>query len=170
MDQTSTDARVIDDAQECEGNLTLELFNWWYDLKAGRPAPLYYEFDHLDRPKLVKHLILLKAEQGSSDLVVKYTGVEVTRLFGRDDMSDTVSHMLSEDEGDPQWADYNTNTQMIIDLCRKEIRPVLNGPKLFNFPLNRSRRFESLTVPFVDEARAVNQTVSIFDFLSKSCM
>ena len=127
LDQISTEARVIDDADECQGSLTAELFDWWHDLKAGRTAPLDYEFDYLDRPKLAKHLILLKAQRGSSDLVVKYTGTEVTRLFGRDNMSDTVSDMLSEDEGDPQWAEYNTNTQIIIDLCRKEIAPVLNG-------------------------------------------
>ncbi len=166
--QTTTDARVIDDALECQGELTLELFDWWDILKAGRPAPQDYEFDHLDRPKLVKHLILLKAPQGSSDLVVKYTGAEVTRLFGRDSMSNTVNDVLGEDEGDPQWADYNSNTQIIIDLCRKEVRPVLNGPKLLNFPLGNYRRFESLTVPFVDETGTVTLTASIFDLLSTS--
>lgn len=164
-DQISTDARVINDAEECQGDLTAELFDWWHDLKAGRRAPLHYEFDHLDRPKLVKHLIILKALRGSSELVIKYTGTEVTRMFGRDIMSDTVNDALSEDEGDPQWAKYNTNTQIIIDLCRKEIQPVINGPKLLNLPSSRYRRFESLTVPFVDETGAVNQTASLFDFL-----
>lgn len=165
LDQTSADARVINDPDEFQGNLTLELFDWWHDLRAGRRAPLDYEFDHLDRPKLAKHLILLKAPPGLSELVIKYTGTEVTKMFGRDIMSDTVNDALSEDEGDLQWAKYNTNTQIIIDLCRKEIQPVINGPKLLNLPSSRYRRFESLTVPFVDETGAVNQTASLFDFL-----
>lgn len=167
-DQSETGVRVIENGDAFEGALTLELFEWWHEMTAGRAAPLYYEFDLLDHPKLAKHLILLKAVPGTSELVVKYTGVEVTKLFGRDNMYDTVSDMLGEDEGDPQWAEYNANTQLIIDLCLREIRPVLNGPKLLNFPHSRHRRFESLTVPFVDETGVVNQTVSIFDLLSSS--
>lgn len=162
------DVRTIERPEECEGRLSAMLFDLWLDLKEGAVAPLAPDFDYFDRPKLVPHLIILQTCAGSSDFTVTFTGSEVIRLFGKDDMTHMVSELLGPDTGGAQWAEYNANTQVIIDLCRKEIKPVLNGPGLLSFVPDHYLRFESLTVPFVDVAGALSQTISVFDLFGQN--
>lgn len=157
------DVRIIKSGLECEGRLSRALFDLWFDLKRGRPVPLAGDFDFLVRPELVRHLIVLNKSASTAGLKVTYTGSEVTRLFGRDDMNRKMSDVLGHSADDKTWALYDANTQKILDLCFEKVGAVLNGPGRLSFTPEKFLRFESLTVPFVDAEGKIVQTLSIFD-------
>ena len=132
-----------------------ELHDHWLGMRAGRHMPSRADFDPVDVPRLLPHLLLFDVEPGTDRLKVRVAGTLVVEMYG----GDYTGRYFDEID----FGDRRTAVLQGYSVCLRTRQPYISEQTYWT-PLKIARRVERLILPLSDDDATVTHILTGLEF------
>ncbi|MCC3304284.1 PAS domain-containing protein [Sneathiella sp. HT1-7] len=141
--------------EDVKSEMLQKAYQLWESKREGRSIPSRSNFDPLEMPKILPHIILIDVEEPTSRLKVRLVGTRVVEMFGGDYTGMYLDEVDFGEARNKILEDYQTAASMKRPLFSDHMFRKLN---------KYTQNIERVILPLSDDDKRINILFAVLDF------